>query len=208
VTAPRTIAAILLAAGSSTRFGSANKLLADVAGRALVARTAAALDRARVSEIVVVTGPDADRVKQALAGGRTRFVHNEDHARGMGTSIAAGITALRPDADGALVCPGDMPALDPALVDRIIAAFDDADGTKVVYAALADGRQRNPVLWPRRLFPALAGLASSEGGKAVLEALPPEDRIAVPVTDEGLFADIDTAEDLARYLSLRGAHGR
>lgn len=208
MTAPRTIAAILLAAGSSTRFGPANKLLADVAGRALVARTAAALDREHVREIVVVTGPDADEVKRALAGGRARFVHNGDHAKGMGTSIAAGIAALGADADGALVCPGDMPALDPVLVDRIIAAFDETDGAKVVYAALADGRQRNPVLWPRRLFSALAGLAGSEGGKAVLEAQPNEDCIAVPVTDEGLLADIDTSEDLARYLSLRGAHGR
>lgn len=208
MTAPGTIAAILLAAGSSTRFGSANKLLADVAGRALVARTAAALDRERVGEIVVVTGPDADEVKRVLAGGRARFVHNKDHAKGMGTSIAAGIAALGAGADGALVCPGDMPALDPALVDRIIATFDETNGTKVVYAALAEGRQRNPVLWPRRLFSALAGLAGGAGGKGVLETLAPADRIAVPVTDEGLLADIDTAEDLARYLSLRGTHGR
>lgn len=208
------IAAVMLAAGESRRFGSSNKLLARVGGEPIIARLARALDRSLVTAIIVVTPPEqqsgAREIATALAplGLRTtRLVENVAPARGMGSSIAAGVRALSTRHHGALIVPGDMPALNPAVIDRLIPVFIAAGGEAVVHAADRDGRQRNPVIWPRRLFPALAALDGETGGKPIIAAERAAGQadaaarvIAVPFDDDTLFCDIDTVADLARWL--------
>ncbi|MBM3573838.1 MAG: 4-diphosphocytidyl-2C-methyl-D-erythritol kinase, partial [Alphaproteobacteria bacterium] len=98
------IAALILAAGQSTRMGGANKLLADIQGQPMLAHVVQAVGAAKIAEITIVTGHMADeieRVARAAAGARTlRFVHNPDFAAGLSTSLAAGIAALGDDCDG------------------------------------------------------------------------------------------------------------
>jgi len=200
--APLAIAAVLLAAGSSRRFGTANKLLADAGGMPLVRCVALALRASRVAEIVAVTGPDAEAVKRALEGLGIRFVHNARHAEGMGGSVATGVAAVGDRVEGALIVQGDMPSLDPALIDRLIAAFENADGHSIVHPALEDGSQRNPVLWPRAHFSELAALSGEQGAKPLL-AKHRSACLAVTVAGAGTFADIDTAEDLERFRATR-----
>jgi molybdenum cofactor cytidylyltransferase len=192
------VAAILLAAGSSQRFGPKNKLLAEVDGRPLIFWPAARLARSRVRELVVVTGPDRSKIEQALADFEVRFVHNPDHQAGMGRSIAVGIGSLDAETHGALICPGDMPEVSPELIDKLIEEFERNGATSIVYPALPDGSQRNPVVWPRRLFFRLAALDGPAGGKPLLAECKTE-AVAVPVSDGRDFLDIDTAEDLVRY---------
>jgi molybdenum cofactor cytidylyltransferase len=200
------VTAILLAAGSSQRFGSDNKLLANVDGRPLIRRVAASLSRSRVREVVVVTGPDRSEIEQALHGLGVRFVHNPDHRAGMGRSIAAGVSSLDSTALGALICPGDMPGVNSELIDKLIEAFEQNGATAIVYP-VSDGSQRNPVLWPRRFFARLAALDGPAGGKALLAELEAE-AVAVPVPEGCTFVDIDTVEDLVRYRDyLRATHG-
>src|SRR5437763_1061767 len=105
----RHVAAILLAAGRSTRMGGPNKLTAELGGRALVRIAAEQALASRASPVVVVTGPDRARGEAALAGLPVRLVHNPDYAQGLSTSLKAGLAALPPQADGAIVCLGDMP---------------------------------------------------------------------------------------------------
>jgi molybdenum cofactor cytidylyltransferase len=198
------VAAILLAAGSSQRFGAGNKLLADVDGRPLIFRVAAGLTRSRVREVVVVTGPDRSEIEQALHGFGVRFVHNTDHHAGMGRSIAVGIRSLDSETQGALICPGDMPEVRTELVDKLIAAFEQNGAEGIIFPVLPDGSQRNPVLWPRRFFARLAALGGPAGGKALLAGLDME-TVAVPAPAGADFLDIDTAEDLARYRQCRRA---
>ena len=203
----RTVTAIVLAAGSSQRFGSDNKLLAQVEGRPLICRVAASLSRSRVREIVVVTGPDRSDIEQALQDIKVRFVHNPDHQAGMGRSIAVGVGSLDPQTPGALICPGDMPEVTADLVDKLIGAFEQNSATAIVYPVHSDGSQRNPVLWPCRFFARLAALDGPAGGKALLAELRAE-AVAVPVLEGGAFVDIDTVEDLARYREYLGTtHG-
>lgn len=190
------ISAILLAAGSSRRFGADNKLLAMLDGKPLIRHGAEVLAKAGLGEIIVVTGPDADRIAAALAGLDVRLVHNPRHLDGMGGSVATGVRALSPAARGALICPGDMPRLDPALLARLIATFTANNGQPIVYPSLPDGSQRNPVLWPARLFGELAALTGEMGAKSLLQAHTAE-AIAVRCEPDPLL-DIDTAEDLAR----------
>ncbi len=188
------IAAVLLAAGASTRYGSANKLLAMLDGKPLVRHAAENLAAAGLCDIVAVTGPDAEDIAAALAGLPVRTTANTRSSSGMGSSIAIGIGALGQDPAGALIVPGDMPNIRPALIAALVAAFATHGGERAVYPVLPDGRQSPPVLWPRALFPELAALDGPQGGKLLLQR---SGGIAVPVGDARLLADVDTPDDLA-----------
>jgi molybdenum cofactor cytidylyltransferase len=195
------IGAVLLAAGSSVRFGADNKLLADIGGRTggrpLIRSVAEAIIQGDiVSEIVVVTGYDQPLIERALHGLRLRFINNPNWPKGMGSSIAIGASALGSSLDGAFIIPGDMPLVPAAVLERLIEEFVQAQGASIIFPATASGAQRNPVLWPRRFFAILTSLSGLEGGKRSLNALA-EYRNAVLVADDSVFTDIDTAEDLA-----------
>jgi molybdenum cofactor cytidylyltransferase len=205
-----TVAAVLLAAGSSRRYGPDNKLLADIDGTPLLARAAAALVHARLAEIVVVTGHEADLIEQALAcfGANLRFVHNPKHSEGMGGSVAAGIKALTGDIDGTLVVQGDMPDLNTALICQLSRHFIEAGRDRIIVPWIANagdhgGRQGNPVIWPRRLFPALMALTGDQGGKALIQAAGNAVERVI-VADTSAATDIDTREQLAAYRRIRG----
>jgi len=196
------VAAVLLAAGSSRRFGAANKLLADIAGVPLVRCVANVVAASNATEMIVVTGHDRSAVAAALAGLSVTIVHNSRHLDGMGTSIAAGISALATHCDGALVVQGDMPELTAALIDRLIARFAGSGTDRIVHPVDAGGHQGNPVLWPRRLFAGLARLDGDTGGKGlIVQEAGVVETVLVP--DSRAFADIDTPADLARHIDRR-----
>ncbi len=197
------IAAVLLAAGASQRFGAPNKLLADLRGKPIVLHVLDMLERAGVPEVIVVTGWDAEHVEQALSARSVRFAHNPDWATGMGSSIGIGIAALETDVTGAMIVPGDMPLLDADGVAQLVAQFGAVGAARVVYPVNAEGEQRNPVLWPRRLFAQLLALDPSKGAKQVLQRLSPADCLGVPIGDETTLIDIDTPEALAAAADKR-----
>lgn len=192
------VAAVLLAAGASSRFGEDNKLLSLIDGEPLVRRAARSLRESRVGEIVAVTGRDRDAIAGALAGLDIVFATNDVPESGMGRSIAAGVAALGSDPEGAFIVPGDMQALSPALLDRLIGAFEEAGKTTIVYPELVGHGQRNPVLWPRAFFPDLLRLDGEAGAKGLL-ASAGASAIAVAFYDARPFVDIDTDADLAGY---------
>ena len=87
------IAAIILAAGRSTRMGGPNKLLAEIGGRPLVRIAAEEALASRARPVIVVTGHQRDKVEAALAGLDVQRVHNPDFAEGLSTSLKAGLAA-------------------------------------------------------------------------------------------------------------------
>ena len=202
------VVAVLLAAGSSSRFGAENKLLADVAGEALVVRVARALLSSRIAGVVVVTPADPTAISTAIGplrrgqSSRLRLVANPDPTRGISSSIAIGIGAVPAAATGALIVPGDMPSLTPSTCDTLVSVFESSGGDAVIHAATPDGGQRNPVIWPRRLFASLMALEGDTGGKPLIaceRAVRPGHVIAVPFAAPDLFLDIDVPDDLARW---------
>lgn len=194
---PVRLGAVLLAGGASRRFGAANKLLADVDGVSLLGRVAREIVAAGVDDIVVVTGAERAAYDAALAGLAVRCVHNDGWERGLGSSIATGVKALAADDAAAFVVPGDLPNITAAMLGRLAAAFSEARGVRIVVPVTAQGAQRNPVLWPRRFFPALAALTGDRGGKSILDSHG-QDRLDVAFDDAALFADVDTPDDHAR----------
>src|SRR5262249_494103 len=102
---PRRIAAVVLAAGRSTRMGGPNKLLAEIAHRPLVRIVVEEALASRAKPVIVVVGHQRAEVEKALAGLPVHLVHNPDFAQGLGTSLKAGIAAVPAEADGALRLP-------------------------------------------------------------------------------------------------------
>ena len=197
------VAAVVLAAGRSTRMGGPNKLLQSVGGRALVRIAAETALASRASQVVVVTGHQAAEVEAALQGLSVIFVHNPDYAEGLSTSVRTGIAALPASVDAAVICLGDMPRVGPALIDRLIEAFDPSSGALIVLPSHR-GQRGNPVLWARRFFEDLKALEGDTGARQIL-ARHGDGVVEVPVADEGASFDVDTPEALAALAGLRAS---
>lgn len=164
--APQRPAAIVLAAGRSTRMGAANKLLEEVAGRPMVRHVAEAALASRTDPVMVVTGHEAERVRAALDGLDVAFVHNPDYADGLSTSLRTGLLALPAEADAALILLGDMPLVRAADCNALVDALG-RDGALIAMAT-ADGARGNPVAWSRALFSELRATEGDAGGRALL----------------------------------------
>lgn len=182
------IAAVVLAAGRSTRMGGRNKLLEPVDGEPMIRRVVRATLASRAAPVVVVTGHEAERVREALAGLAIEIVYNAAHGEGLGASVRAGVGALPGVVDGALFCLGDMPWVTAADLDRLIDAFAPAPGRDLC-VPVCDGRRGNPVLWGRRYFGELLSLGGDRGARALLERHAAAIR-AVPA-GEGVLRDVD-----------------
>ena len=190
----RNIAAIVLAAGRSSRMGGANKLLEKIAGRPLVRIVAEAALASRARPVIVVTGHQRERVEAALGGLPVAFVHNAHFADGLGTSLKAGVAALPAEADGVIVCLGDMPQVDAGLIDRLLDAFDPDKGALVVMPTI-EGLRGNPVVWSRRFFPDLMAVEGDVGARHLIGRYA-EAVTEVPLSGNAALTDIDTPEAL------------
>jgi molybdenum cofactor cytidylyltransferase len=190
------IAAIILAAGSSRRTGPQNKLLANSApGQSMITQVADNVLASAASPVIVVTGHQEERIKEALAGRDVRFVHAPDHADGMAFSLRAGIAALSESIGAALVCLGDMPLVDTGTLNRIIAAYDPAEGREIIIPVF-DGQRGNPVLWGARFFPDFLSLTGDVGARQILH-LHMEAICEIEAGTDAVLRDFDTPEALA-----------
>jgi molybdenum cofactor cytidylyltransferase len=189
------VAAIVLAAGRSTRMGGANKLLCEVAGAPMLRHVAGSALGSRARPVLVVTGHQQDAVRAALAGLPVRFVANPDYASGLMSSLKAGIAALPGGIAGALVALGDMPMLRPADFDRLIAAFLAAAAGAII-VPVHRGRRGNPVLWPAAYFLEILALEGDTGARQLFARHAAAIR-EVPVEAAAVLEDIDTPEALA-----------
>jgi molybdenum cofactor cytidylyltransferase len=191
----RNIAAVVLAAGRSTRMGAVNKMLVEIGGKPLVRIAAEQALASRAKPVIVVTGHERERVEAALAGLPVRFTHNSYYADGLGTSLKAGIAAVPEAADAAIVCLGDMPQVDRELIDKLIAAFDPGRGALVVVPSIG-GRRGNPVVWSRRFFGDLMSIQGDIGARHLIGTCA-EAVVEVPVADDAALTDVDTPESLS-----------
>ena len=174
--------------------GGPNKLLAEIAGRPLLRIVVEEVLASRARPIVVVTGHQRERVEAALHCLPVKFVHNPNFADGLGTSLKAGIAALPAEVDGAIVCLGDMPQVDAALIDRLIGALDPDKGAMIAVPTI-DGKRGNPVVWSRRFFPDLMTVEGDVGARYLIGRYP-EAVVEVPLLGTAALTDVDTPEAL------------
>lgn len=186
------VAGVLLAAGTSSRFGDENKLLATVDGHPLVRHAARTLQEADIDPLVVVVGHQRERVEAALTGVDCRLVVNEAFAEGQATSVRAGVEALEPDVDAAVFALGDMPFVESASIRALVDVYRSTAWTAL--AAAFEGVRGNPVLFDRSHFSALADVSGDRGGREILRS---GDGVALVETgDPGVRRDVDTRADL------------
>lgn len=189
-----TIAAMVLAAGKSSRMG-ANKLLLPLDGHPLVWHVVNAACASSADLALVVVGNEADQIAAALPPGRYRRVDNPRFAEGLSTSLQAGLDALPDNVAGALVLLADMPFTSSATLEALLAAARAEPGR--IAAMNQGGRPMPPVYWPRALFGALHSIHGDEGGRSLLMRSPDAVRLVEPArSDETL--DIDAPDDYRR----------
>lgn len=187
----RKIAALVLAAGRSSRMGGPNKLLATLDGKPLVAHVVDSALQSRATSVTLVTGHMADRVREVVADRDVAVVHNADFADGMSTSLKSGLAAIPEDAEAVIVLLADMPGVTPAMIDALIEAYEPQRGALIVVPT-ADGRRGNPVLWSRRFFAELSFVTGDMGGRNVLQGYP--EAVTEVELGAAVAIDLDTPE--------------
>jgi molybdenum cofactor cytidylyltransferase len=199
-------AAIILAAGSSSRIGAGrHKLLLPLGERPVLAHVIEATLASQAHPIILVLGHQAEQVRASIIQYTTHpsmtLVENPDYLQGMSTSLRVGLQTLTTkdnkreplsySVDGALVILGDQPLMTTRILDALIAT-KQATG-KPIIAPLYNDKRGNPVLFDASLFPELMQVTGDEGGRSILERHR-QDVTTVEVGDELAAYDVDTWE--------------
>ncbi|MCS6846315.1 MAG: nucleotidyltransferase family protein [Anaerolineae bacterium] len=200
---PRPIAAIVLAAGTSSRHGGTNKLLLPFRDGTVIRSTVQVVRNAGIAHVVVVTGHERQRIEAALATLPVTFVHNPRYREGeMLSSIKAGLTHLQAtDAEAAFIVPGDQPLLPAWLLRRIRQAFEQGCG-EIIAPKFGDVRG-HPVLIARRWWPAALALPDGAQMRMLLRANP-QAVAHILVNTDAVLLDVDTPEAYQRALERSG----
>jgi molybdenum cofactor cytidylyltransferase len=195
------IAAVILAAGGSSRLGQPKQLLA-YGGKSLLRRAGEAAVDSGCSPVLAVVGANAERMREELTGLPATIVENAAWERGMGASIKAGMSAVAADprVSASLLLLCDQPRVSCGVLRSLISSF--AQSEALVAASAYAGSLGTPALFSRTLFEELLSLDDDEGAKRLIRRHAASS-VTVPFP-EGAF-DIDTPDDAAR---LRREDGR
>jgi molybdenum cofactor cytidylyltransferase len=208
--ATHTTAAIILAAGSSSRMGAGrHKLLLPLAGRPVLVHVIDATLASQAQPIIIVLGHQAKEVREHLA---PYFEHhsiiiteNPDYLQGMSTSMHTGLRTLMANeetssasmVDSALIMLGDQPLITSRMIDTLITTRRIM-GRRII-APLYEGKRGNPVLFDASLFAELLTTTGDEGGRSVIERHRQE-LATVEMSDPMVNYDVDTWEAYQRLL--------
>jgi CTP:molybdopterin cytidylyltransferase MocA len=198
------VAAVVLAAGFSSRMGAFKPLL-PFGGRTLIGHVAANLREAGVRRIHVVTGFNAEALAEELKTLGAVEARNPNFAKGMFSSVQAGVASLPAEVEALLLSPVDVPLLRASSVARILRAAASRDSA-IVYPTFR-GERGHPPLIRRSLFDEILS-GDGEGGLQALLARHEDAASEVAVFDWGCLIDMDRRDDhrlLAAALAGRRA---
>ena len=185
------IAAVVLAAGTSTRMGEP-KPLVRIGDRPILSRVLEGVHGSMVNDTIVVLGDSADRIRLEVPMDGVRVVENPAFQDGMSSSLRAGLRALEGDTDAFFVVLGDAPFVRSATYDALIAARESSHARVVV--PTYHGVRGNPVLLDHTLA-AEADTITGDRGCRQLHQRHPGETVEVAVEDPGVLIDIDTPEE-------------
>ena len=188
----RSVGAIILAAGGSSRFGRP-KQLARFGGKSLVTRIVEAADAAGCSPIVVVIGSEGAKIKEELCETQVLFVENQNWGSGIGGSIRIGMESLAnvaPEIEAVVMLVCDQPAVNTRIIEDLITTGEETM-SDIVASSYGD-TLGVPALFDRSLFAELRSLGDKAGAKSII--LKDPERVAQFAFPEGAI-DIDTWED-------------
>lgn len=189
------LAAIVLAAGESTRMGS-NKLLLPWRDTTVLGQTLANVGATTIRTTIVVTGHNPEPIAAQAADAGFQVIHNPDYANGMLSSVQAAVRNLSSETEAVLIILGDQPMIGAAIIQALVNAYHHTNHGLV--APYYHGRRGNPVLIDRRYFEELLILPAGSAPRALVERHP-DDIMAVVVDDESVLYDLDKPEDYERF---------
>ncbi len=189
------IAAILLAAGSSRRMGAKNKLLLPYQGRPMIQHQVAAIQQTHQTDCTVVLGYDAEEVKSVLPS-QIKTVLNEHHLTGMTSSIQAGIKAVEEGVKGYMICLSDMPFLMTKDYEEIVQFFlkNIEKYSKLIVQPVYQQRRGHPVIFSSYYREELLAHREPEGCREIVRKNKKEVR-HLDMKNPNILKDIDTPED-------------
>jgi molybdenum cofactor cytidylyltransferase len=196
------VAAIVLAAGASTRYGQPKQLL-PVGGKTMLQHVVDVVLASPVDQTIVVLGHRADEIEANVRQGLLTaadtpadIVTNEEWEAGLSTSVQAGLRAVRPDVQAALFVLADQPAITPEIIAALLGRYRETGASIVV--PTYQGQRGNPALFDCSLFAELMKGRDDQGGRQLIDVY--GDRIErVEVGSEAVLVDVDTEEDYNRF---------
>ena len=192
----RHVGAIVLAAGRARRMGVAKVLLPWHDGQSVIEQIVAVLKQSRLSEINVVLGHASEKVAQLLKPQDIRTIINAQYATGeMLSSLQAGLRALSPHIQAALVVLGDQPRLQPGVIAKLLSHYARNVENCSIVAPAFDGKRGHPLLIDRVHWPELLAMTSG-APRDVINKYASKTRL-VSVANDSVITDIDTPQDYA-----------
>jgi len=198
------IAALVLAAGASSRMGKPKQTLL-LGGVPMLERVLKTLRKSNVGRVVVVLGASAAGVRRRVKFVDELVVVNPRYAEGMSSSLRLGLTHVGTEADAVIIALGDQPFVLPSTIDKLVSTYEASRARIVV--PTHEGTRGNPVLFDRSVFPQIAGIRGDMGAKQVVQKNA-ADVVEVEVSDRGVLVDIDTPSDLKREVKVRRKRSR
>jgi molybdenum cofactor cytidylyltransferase len=190
------VGAVVLAAGSGSRMPGSQKLLLEFDGRPMVRHAIEAASDGGCKQVVVVYS--AEEVKEAVDGS-AELVHNPDAHTGMASSLKAGLRALRPEIEAAVVLLGDQPLVGSRTVAALLRAWRREGSRPAVAVSKRRHKWTPPVVLAREMWAELYALEGDAGARQILDDHP---ELLDTVPAPGRPDDIDTPEDYAKIVSL------
>ena len=190
----RRVAAIVLAAGASTRMNGRIKQLLSWRGKTLIENAAELATQSHAHATIVVLGAHADVIRPLLEKTRARLVFNPQWEGGHSTSIRAGLNALAPEIAAAVFINADQPFLTRAVIDALIQRYRETDAP--IIASIFAGKRGSPVLFDRAHFAELKDLRGEQGGRELLAKHPVT---RVEFDDARLGIDVDTWQEYEKW---------
>ena len=190
----QSVAGIVLAAGSSRRMGGRDKLYLEMAGESLLRRGVRRAIAAGLDPVLLVAGPEPDRARSELQDLACRVVVNDDHAEGMGVSLARGVAQLPDSTDAFVALLADMPLVESEMIEEVVRQYRSGAADLVI------SRYREqiapPILYGRALFAELREVTGDVGGKPVIRRH--LDSAIVVEWAPALAQDVDVSEDFEK----------
>ena len=185
---------ILLAAGSSRRYGHKNKLTEKFKGKHLIQHIRDTLLKVfHSSDLLVIVGHDCKRIINLIDNKDIKIINNKSYKNGIGTSISIGITHLDSNIQGVMIIPADMPLITSEDLIKLEKKFIELKCQKVVLPKHED-RFGNPVILPKSYFGTLKNLKQDFGARSKIK----ENDIVTVNCNIGTIFDIDTSSALTK----------
>jgi len=191
--------AVILAAGRSSRMGEAKQLL-RLGEHTVLGQVLENVRGSGVKDIVLVLGHEAEKIRERISTENLNVVINESYQQGMGTSLRAGLAALPPEVDAALIILADQPFIRPKTLGLLMDQYKRSSAQIVI--PTYKGFRGNPVLLDRSVFSEVMALTGDIGCRAIfgnhLEGI-----VKQPVEDIGILLDLDDKEDFELMRDFR-----